>query len=105
MIAHRAQLFGFAVGRVGGIEDGVRGPDANESIWREESAGLFLVILRGLPVTSGRCDQPLSIGRDMAAVDLKVLLLPAMREPYGTDVFHGNSLGASACGTCLAERV
>ena len=41
----------------------------------------------------------------MAAVDFKILLLSAMREPYRTDVFHGSSRGASRCGACLAEYV
>ena len=41
----------------------------------------------------------------MAAVYLKILLLSAMREPYRTDVFHGSSVGASACGACLAECI
>lgn len=86
VVAHRAQLFRLAVGRVGRIVDGVCGPDADEAI-------------------SSSCDEPLSIGRDMAAVDFKVLLLPAMREPYWTDVFHGGSKGALGPGACLTRRV
>lgn len=37
--------------------------------------------------SSGR-DKSFSIGRDMAAVDLKVLLLPTMGKPYRADIAH-----------------
>lgn len=105
MIAHRAELFGLAIGRIGRIVDGICRPDADEAICREESVEMILKLMREIPVTSSSCDEPLSIRRDMAAIDLKVLLLPAMGQPYGTNVFHGSRLGASACRACLAEGI
>ena len=102
VIAHGAQLFGLGIGRIGRVVNGLCRPDADETICREESAERFLDLLR-VPITSSSGDEPLSIGRDMAAVDFKILLLSAMREPYGTDVFHGSSLAASPCSACLAE--
>ena len=47
MIAHRAELFGFAVGGVGRIVDGVCRPDTDEAIYSEESAESFPESLRG----------------------------------------------------------
>ena len=105
MVAHRAQLFGLAVGRVRRIVDGVCRPNADKAIYSKESAGFFLESQREAPLTSSGCDEPLSIRRDMAAVDLKILLLAAMREPYWTNVFHGSSLKAPFGSACLAEGI
>ncbi len=105
VIAHRAELFGFAVGRVGRIVDGICRPDTDEAIYSEESAEIFPESLRGVLFTSSSCDEPFAIGRNMAAIDFKVLLLPAMGEPYWTDVLHGSDLGVSAYGACLAEFI
>ena len=56
-------------------------------------------------ITSSSSDEPLSIGRDMTAVDFKVLLLSAVREPYRTDVFHGSSVGALVCSALFSLKV
>lgn len=55
MVAHMAELPGFRVVSVMGVEDGLDGPDADMAI----SAG---------------GGQPLAVGRDVAAVNFKVLL-------------------------------
>ena len=41
--------------------------------------------------TSSRRDQSTAIRGDMTAIDLEILLLPAMRKPYRSNVAHGRN--------------
>ena len=53
--------------------------------------------------TSCSCSKPGPIRRDVTAVDLEVLLLPFMGQPYRPDDTHVSDSLASACGALFAS--
>lgn len=100
VVAHGGQLLGLAKAGIRRIVDSLRRPDADEAICGTILADFLSPWIRRAHSTSSSSDKSLPIGRDMAAVNFKVLLLSAMREPYRADIFHDSNMGASAGGTC-----
>ena len=70
VMAHVAQLARLLVVGVVGVVDGLGRPDAHMAV-------------------AARSRDSLAIGRDVAAVDLEVLLLAAVAQPRGLDDAHG----------------
>lgn len=69
MVAHVAQLARLLVVAIVGVIDGVGGPDAHMAV-------------------AARRRDSLAVGRDVAAVDLEILLLAAVAQPRGLDDAH-----------------
>lgn len=86
VIAHGSQLSRFGVIWIAGIVDGIRRPNADMAVC---VALLSLQFFHGdVVLTSSSGDQSRTIRRDVTAVNIEVLLLSTMREPYGANVAH-----------------